>query len=89
MRPAANSGRLPPDVVRAWLVKSCADQGVPELVCDPVVLSRVAALMGRGVTGRSAASEAGGLPATPDLTAASARSRGRGPTTSDRDRRAG
>ena len=42
---------MPQEVVRRWLMDSCAAQGVPVLVSDPRVLSDVAALIG-GVGGR-------------------------------------
>ena len=42
---------MPQEVVRRWLIESCAAQGVPVLVGDPRVLSEVAALIG-GVGGR-------------------------------------
>ena len=42
-----------PDAVRAWLVASCAAQGVPVVVRDVVVLARVAVLVsGAAVAGR-------------------------------------
>ena len=37
--------RLTPEDVAAWLVASCAEQGVPVLVTDPRVLATVAALL--------------------------------------------
>lgn len=42
---------MPQEVVRRWLMDSCAAQGVPVRVGDPRVLSEVAALIG-GVGGR-------------------------------------
>lgn len=44
---------MPQEVVRRWLIDSCAAQDVPVLVGDPRVLSEVAALIG-GVGGRRA-----------------------------------
>jgi hypothetical protein len=49
MSGAPHPGRVPPDVVRRWLVDSCAAQGVPVVVSDPRVLAQVAVLVsGRG-----------------------------------------
>lgn len=53
--------------VRVWLVASCAAQGVPIHVTDPVVVSRLGALLG-------ATGDRGGLPrrggaATPEALA--------------------
>ena len=37
-----------PEAVREWLANSCATQGVVLTVTDPVVLGKVAALLGAG-----------------------------------------
>lgn len=51
----------PPDRVRAWLEASCAAQGVPVVVTDPLVLARVAALVSgtAGAAARRASAEDG------------------------------
>jgi hypothetical protein len=45
--------RVPEDELRAWVEQSCAAQGVPEKVTDPVVVAQVARLLTAG-TGRPA-----------------------------------
>ena len=37
-----------PEAVQAWVAASCAAQGVPEKVTDPVVIRKVAVLLGVG-----------------------------------------
>jgi hypothetical protein len=41
-------GKLSPEVVRAWVERSCAQQQVPVTVSDPVTLARIGVLLGRG-----------------------------------------
>jgi len=36
-----------PEVVRAWLERTCAAQGVPVKVSDPRIVARVVALLGQ------------------------------------------
>lgn len=36
-----------PEVVRAWLERSCAAQGVPVKIADPRVIARVVTLLGQ------------------------------------------
>lgn len=52
------------DSVRAWLVASCAVQGVPVHVTDPAVVSRLGVLLGAS-GGRGAQPRRGGA-ATPE-----------------------
>lgn len=59
------------DQVRAWVEQTCAAQGVPVVVSDPAVVSRVGVLLGPGRR-----KPAGGRPAP---TAATQAQRARGP----------
>lgn len=60
-RRASSRADPPPDRVRAWLEASCAAQGVPVVVTDPLVLARVAALVSgtAGAAARRASAEDG------------------------------
>jgi hypothetical protein len=39
--------RVSPEMVEAWVRRTCAEQGVPERVSDPAVIGRVVALLGQ------------------------------------------
>lgn len=48
-------GRLSGEALAAWVTESCAEQGVPVKVTDPVVVARVGVLLtGRGPSGPQA-----------------------------------
>jgi len=47
LRPVAVPSAVPTDVVRAWVERSCAAQGLPVKVSDPAVLHQVGVLFGR------------------------------------------
>ena len=44
-----------PEALKAWVETSCALQGVPVFVADPVIMSRVGNLVGAGVPARAPA----------------------------------
>lgn len=35
--------------VAAWVARTCAEQGVPERICDPAVLSKVCVVLASGM----------------------------------------
>ncbi len=41
--------RPDPAVVRAWVERTRAEQGLPETLSDPVVIARVVALLGQAL----------------------------------------
>lgn len=56
-----NTKRPPDDFAdraKAWVERSCAEQGVPVKLCDPLALSRIADILGRARDAREAAPRA-------------------------------
>jgi hypothetical protein len=51
---SARPSALDPSVVRRWVERTCAAQGVPVVVTDAVVLAKVATLLGAPGHGRDA-----------------------------------
>jgi len=47
LRPVDVPSAVPPDVLRAWVKRSCAAQGLPVKVSDPAVLRQIGVLFGR------------------------------------------
>jgi hypothetical protein len=45
---------VPPDELAAWVAASCAEQGIPVRISDPLVVRQVAVLMGRSAGGSRA-----------------------------------
>lgn len=61
----ARMGTLSPEGVAAWVVASCAAQGVPVKVTDAQVISRVRALLGRDGPGVQGSRRTPGAPGGP------------------------
>lgn len=43
----SSSGALDPSVIRRWVERTCATQGLPVLVTDPGAISQLVTLLGR------------------------------------------
>lgn len=51
---------VPDDKLRAWVERTCAEQGVPVAITDPVTVGRVAVLLGVAADGPRAHTPSGG-----------------------------